>query len=131
MNPDVFRAWALANLHLYALMTNDPVPRHELTDGVEDAAAAPLVNAVGGDTDRARVLRALAHGMVSLELAQRFLPDADLDAAWAAGFHGLRTQAPRTSTRRSSPTSRALAHGRDRPGQAAAGSATQSLPWRG
>jgi AcrR family transcriptional regulator len=84
---DAYRTWAKANPHLYALMTTDPLPRTELPDGVEQAAAAPLVEAVGGDTNQARALWAFAHGMVSLELADRFPPGADLDAAWAIGLH--------------------------------------------
>lgn len=33
--------------------------------------------------DVARAAWAWAHGLVILEIAQRFPPDADLDAAWA------------------------------------------------
>lgn len=84
-----YREWAIAHPHLYDLMTNGPLPRHELPDGVEDTAAEPLVTAVGGDPDRARALWAFAHGMVSLELADRFPLDADLDAAWATGLARL------------------------------------------
>ena len=35
-----------------------------------------------GDEHRARLLWAAAHGLVVLELADRFPPGADLDAAW-------------------------------------------------
>ncbi len=87
-----YRTWALA--HLYTLMTDNPVPRDELPDGVEDAAAAPLVIAVDGDIDRARALWAFAHGMVTLELAQRFPPDADLDTAWTTGINRLASPSP-------------------------------------
>lgn len=86
---EAYRTWSLANPHLYALMTSNPLPRSELPDGIEHAAAAPLIQAVSGDTDRARALWAFAHGMVSLELAERFPPDADLDAAWAVGLSSL------------------------------------------
>ncbi len=84
-----YRTWALAHPPLYALMTVNPRPRDELPTGVEDAAAAPLVIAVDGDIDRARALWAFAHGMVTLELAQRFPPDADLDTAWTTGLNRL------------------------------------------
>jgi hypothetical protein len=40
--------------------------------------------------DRARAVWVFAHGMVVLELAERFPPDADLDAAWRAGITVLR-----------------------------------------
>ena len=84
-----YRSWAVANPHLYGLMTANPIPRDELPEGLEAAAAAPLINAVGGDINRARALWAFAHGMVSLELADRFPADADLDAAWVTGLEGL------------------------------------------
>jgi AcrR family transcriptional regulator len=84
-----YRRSALSNPHLYRLMTDRPLPRSELPDGLEDRAARPLVEAVGGDMDRARATWAFAHGMVTLELADRFPADADLDAAWATGLRGL------------------------------------------
>ena len=63
-------------------MTERPLPREDLPAGLEDRAAAPLIAAVGGDRNRARATWAFAHGMVQLELAGRFPPDADLAAAW-------------------------------------------------
>lgn len=83
---DAYRAYALAHPHLYRLMSAGPLPRHLLPAGVEDAAALPLLRAVGGDPDRARAVWAFAHGMVMLELDGRFPPDADLDGAWRAGL---------------------------------------------
>ena len=84
-----YRQWALAHPHLYRLITDGPLPRNELPTGIEDAAAAPLVTAVDGDIDQARALWAFAHGMVTLELAQRFPPDANLDTAWTTGINRL------------------------------------------
>lgn len=85
-----YRAWALAHPHRYRLMTERPLPRADLPEGLEARAAAPVVMACGGDPDRARAAWAFAHGMVMLELADRFPPDADLAAAWAAGVDALR-----------------------------------------
>jgi AcrR family transcriptional regulator len=79
-----YRAFARAHPHLYLLMTNRPLPRHRLPAGVEDRAAAPVLRATG-DPAQARAFWAFGHGMVTLELAGRFPPDADLDAAWQAG----------------------------------------------
>ena len=76
-----YRGFALANPALYRLMTDGPLPRDLLPEGLEDRAAAPLLRAVG-DEDLARSVWAHAHGMVVLELADRFPPGADLDAAW-------------------------------------------------
>jgi AcrR family transcriptional regulator len=84
-----YRAFATAHPHLYRLMTEKPLPRHRLTPGVEERAAAPIVAAVGGDENTARAVWAFAHGMTILELNQRFPPDADLDAAWRTGVAGF------------------------------------------
>jgi AcrR family transcriptional regulator len=86
-----YRAWALAHPHLYRLMTNRPLDRDRLPEGVEAGAAAPIIAACGGDPDRARAAWAFAHGMTSLELADRFPSGADLDAAWRAGLAAFRT----------------------------------------
>jgi AcrR family transcriptional regulator len=87
-----YRDFARAHPHLYGLMTQGSLPRDLLAPGAEEAAAAPVVRAVGGDRDAARALWAFAHGMMILELDGRFPPDADLDAAWQRGlaaFGGL------------------------------------------
>ncbi|WP_410643481.1 TetR/AcrR family transcriptional regulator [Amycolatopsis sp. lyj-346] len=81
-----YRAYALAHPHRYRLMNSGPLPRRLLPPGVEEAAALPLVRAVGGDPDRARAVWAFAHGMVILELDGRFPPGADLDGAWRTGL---------------------------------------------
>jgi AcrR family transcriptional regulator len=84
-----YRRWALAHPHLYRLVTDGPLPRERLPEGLEAWTAEPLIAAVGGDPDRARAAWAFAHGMTILELDGRFPPDADLDAAWAAGIGAL------------------------------------------
>jgi AcrR family transcriptional regulator len=81
-----YRSYALAHPHLYRLMTERPLPRERLAPGVEERAARPIVDAVGGDADAARAVWAFAHGMTILELNGRFPSGADLDAAWAAGM---------------------------------------------
>jgi AcrR family transcriptional regulator len=95
-----YRTWALRHPHLYRLMTANPLDRDRLPEGLEDRAAAPIVEACGGDPDRARAAWAFAHGMVSLELAGRFPPDADLDGAWNAGIGALRPVAAGADLRR-------------------------------
>ncbi len=84
-----YRGFAVARPHLYRLMNERPLARELLPAGLEDRAAAPLVAAVGGDPDLARAAWAFAHGMVMLELNERFPPGADLDAAWQAGLQGF------------------------------------------
>jgi AcrR family transcriptional regulator len=85
-----YRTYALAHPHLYRLMTERPLARERLTPGVEERAAQPIVDAVGGDADAARAVWAFAHGMTMLELNGRFPPGADLDAAWEAGMRAFR-----------------------------------------
>ena len=88
----VYRSWAVAHPHLYRLMTDGPLPREALPSGLEARTAAPLIRAVGGDPDLARATWAFAHGMATLELAGRFPPGADLDAAWSAGIAAIRAR---------------------------------------
>jgi AcrR family transcriptional regulator len=83
-----YRRFGLAHPHLYRLLTERPLPRDRLPAGLEERAGARIV-AAAGDPDRARALWAFAHGMVALELAGRFPPDADLDAAWDAGVQAF------------------------------------------
>ncbi|HET6690063.1 MAG TPA: TetR/AcrR family transcriptional regulator [Miltoncostaeaceae bacterium] len=83
-----YRGFARAHPHLYRLINDRPLPRDRLPAGLEARAAAPLLAAVGGDPDRARATWAFAHGMVMLELTDRFPAGADLDAAWRVGLAG-------------------------------------------
>jgi AcrR family transcriptional regulator len=92
-----YRTWALDHPHYYRLMTAKALDRDQLPAGVEARGAAPLVEACGGDPDRARAAWAFAHGMATLELAGRFPPDADVDAAWRVGVDAFRP--PRRSTK--------------------------------
>jgi AcrR family transcriptional regulator len=84
-----YRSYAQSHPHLYRLMTERALPRDKLSPGVEDRAARPVIDAVGGDPDLARAFWAFAHGMVVLELADRFPADADLDAAWDRGLRAF------------------------------------------
>jgi AcrR family transcriptional regulator len=85
-----YRRYAHEHPHLYRLMTERPLDRDRLVPGAEDRAAAPLVQAAGGDADLARAVWAFAHGMTILELNRRFPDDADLDAAWERGLAAFR-----------------------------------------
>ena len=85
---EAYRSWALAHPHLYRLSTEGELPRALLPEGLEAWTAEPLVRVAGGQT-QARAAWAFAHGMTVLELDGRFPPDADHDAAWAAGGGAL------------------------------------------
>ena len=82
---DAYRAFALDRPHLYRLMTEGELPRERLQPGVEERAGAPL-GYVLGDENLARAAWAFAHGMIILELDNRFPPDADITAAWTTGL---------------------------------------------
>jgi hypothetical protein len=88
-----YRDFARSRPHLYRLMTERPLRRDLLEPGVEERAAAPVVDAMGGDRHAARAAWAFAHGMTILELNRRFPADADLDAAWSRGVEALGRQA--------------------------------------
>jgi AcrR family transcriptional regulator len=84
-----YRQWALLHPRLYELSARYPLDRDHLTPGAEDAAAAPLVRAAGGNIAAARALWGVAHGLVDLELAGRFPPGADISAAWEYAIRAL------------------------------------------
>jgi AcrR family transcriptional regulator len=86
---DAYRSWGLGHRHLYRLMNDQPLPRDELPEGVEDRSIAYVLDAFAGDRDRARAAWAFAHGMVTLELADRFPPDIDVSAAWRIGIESI------------------------------------------
>ena len=79
-----YRKWALSHPYMHQLLNNRPLNRSQLPTGLEDRAAAPLIVACDGDRDMARAAWATIKGLVDLELAQRFPPDADLEAVYAA-----------------------------------------------
>jgi AcrR family transcriptional regulator len=78
-----YRTVALANPALYRLATAGPLPREDLPAGLEDWAGEPFFLAAG-DPWRAQALFAFAHGMVVLELDDRFLPESDVRPTWEA-----------------------------------------------
>lgn len=81
-----YRRYAQENRHLYRLMTERELDRRRLPAGIDESAE--FDDLMGGH-DRARAAWAFAHGMVVLELANRFPPGADLDAAWASGVEAF------------------------------------------
>lgn len=85
--PDLLAAyWRQASVHpnLYRLATAGRLPRSELTPGLEEWAGEPWF-LVTGDPYVAQALWSFAHGMVILELDQRYPDASDLDRTWTAG----------------------------------------------
>lgn len=79
-----YRKWALTHPHMHRLLNDRPLNRSKLPAGLEDRAAAPLVAACDNDRALARAAWATIKGLVDLELADRFPPDTDLNAVYAA-----------------------------------------------
>jgi len=91
---DAYRKWALGHPHMHRLLNNRPINRSQLPIGMEDRAAAPLVAACDGDLAMARAAWATIKGLVDLELAHRFPPDADIEAIYAAAARAYATANP-------------------------------------
>lgn len=77
-----YRNFGLQHPQLYRLMNNRPLPRAELDPEAEAAAMVDILELIP-NMDVARSVWSWAHGMLSLELADRYPHGADLDAAWA------------------------------------------------
>jgi AcrR family transcriptional regulator len=79
-----YRAECLARPNLYRLVTAGPLPREDLTPGLEEWAGEPWFLATG-DPFLAQAMWSFAHGMVILELDRRYPEGSDLDRTWRAG----------------------------------------------
>lgn len=86
---NAYRQWALNHPHLYAMMNNQPLPRDEITEEIAERSVAPVLEALDGDRERARAAWAFAHGMVMLELVDRFPPGADIEVTWRIGITSI------------------------------------------
>jgi AcrR family transcriptional regulator len=98
-----YRAWALRNPHLYEIAVRRPL-RRDVVGTTEQFAAEPLIEAFGGDPDRAMAFLGLAHGLVDLELSGHFPSGTDIDAIWRVAVACLATGP--TPARRSPGTPR-------------------------
>jgi AcrR family transcriptional regulator len=91
-----YRSWATANSELYRLMTSTPLARDKLPEGLEARILIPLHKVIS-DPHLARATFALAHGLVSLEIAQRFPPWSKLEKSWARALDALAVARPPAS----------------------------------
>ena len=80
-----YRAEALRSPNLYRLVTRSDFPRDDIVEGLEDWAGTPFWLATG-EPHIAQALWAYVHGMVILEIDDRFLVGSDLDQTWAQGI---------------------------------------------
>jgi AcrR family transcriptional regulator len=79
-----YRRYCVGHPNLYRLATGRRWPRDELPDGLEEWAGKPWY-LVTGDPILGQALWSFAHGVVILELDERFLPGSDPDRTLAAG----------------------------------------------
>jgi AcrR family transcriptional regulator len=79
-----YRRHSLAHASLYRLATSGRLDRGRLPAGLEEWAGNPWF-VVTGDPSLAQALWSFAHGMVILELDDRYPPGSDLDGTWRAG----------------------------------------------
>jgi len=79
-----YRRHSLAHPNLYRLATRGRPARDLLPPGLEEWAGNPWY-VVTADESLAQALWSYAHGMVTLELDQRYPPGSDLDRTWRAG----------------------------------------------
>ena len=90
---EAYRTFALANPELYRLMTSAPLPRDKLPEGLEARVLMPLHRVIS-DPHLARAAFAFAHGMVSLEIAERFPPWSKLEKSWARALYAFAAARP-------------------------------------
>ncbi len=81
---ETYREYATAAPNLYRLATQGPLDRASLPPGLEEWAGNPWYVATG-DPALAQAFWSFAHGMVMLEIDDRYPPGSDLDATWRAG----------------------------------------------
>jgi AcrR family transcriptional regulator len=79
-----YRRFCRMHPNLYRLATAGPLLRQDLPPGLEEWAGNPWY-VVTGDPSLAQALWSFAHGMVILEMDDRYPPGSDLDSTWRAG----------------------------------------------
>ncbi|MEQ1786788.1 MAG: TetR family transcriptional regulator [Acidimicrobiales bacterium] len=79
-----YRESSLAVPNRYRLATSGPLRRDLLPECLEEWAGQPFFLATG-DPFRSQALWSFAHGMVILEIDDRYAAGSDLDRTWAAG----------------------------------------------
>ena len=79
-----YHRYSVSHPNLYRLATSGPLPREQLPSGLEEWAGNPWF-VVTGDPSLAQALWSFAHGMVILELDDRYPPGSDLDQTWRTG----------------------------------------------
>ncbi len=85
-----YRERSVASPNVYRLATGGPLDHGAIAPGVEEWAGRPFF-LVTGEAYRAQALWAFAHGMVILEIDNRFLDTSHLDRTWRSGAQAFAT----------------------------------------
>lgn len=89
-----FRAFAIDHPHLYRLMTERDLDRDPVVGPAEDFSREVFRRAAEGEQVARLTMWAFCHGMVMLELNERFPPGSDIEATWRRGIDALRALFP-------------------------------------
>ena len=79
-----YRSSSLEHPNRYRLATSGQLRRDLLPEGLEEWAGQPFLFAAGSRF-RSQALWSFAHGMVILEIDDRYPAESDLDRTWKAG----------------------------------------------
>jgi AcrR family transcriptional regulator len=90
----VYRRYCLDHPNLYRLCTSGELDRDALPPGLEEWAGNPWF-VVTGDSSLAQALWSFAHGMLLLEMDDRYPPGSDLGLTWEAGATAFEQSAVR------------------------------------
>jgi AcrR family transcriptional regulator len=86
------RAWALEHPHVYRLSYGARLD-HLRVDPAALLHSGEGIRRVTGDRPEvSRAIWAFVHGMIELELLDRFPDDSDIDAIWRTGVEAMRTR---------------------------------------
>lgn len=89
-----YRRWALEHPRLYELSARRPLDRQRIGPEAEANAQAPLLEVTGGNIEAARAVWGLAHGLIDLELTNRFPFGADIEATWDHAINAFANYLP-------------------------------------
>jgi AcrR family transcriptional regulator len=95
----VYRRYCLNHSNLYRLCTSGHLDRDRLPAGLEEWAGNPWF-VVTGDSSLAQALWSFAHGMLILEMDERYPPGSNLDLTWQAGASAFELRTKRGSSGR-------------------------------
>ena len=83
------RAWALEHPHVYRLSYGGRLDRSRVDPEAEQHAGEAVRAVTANNPVVSRAIWAFAHGMIDLEILNRFPPGSDIDGIWRVGADPL------------------------------------------